>query len=169
MLRPITIIGLDPGLRALGWGLVQCEGSRLRHVASGTVTTQSHEALPDRLKALFAALTDLIEKMGPDSAAVEETFVNADSRAALKLAQARAIALLVPARAGVPVAEYAPNLIKKSVVGTGHATKEQIRVMVAHLLPGCSPKTEHEADALAVAIAHAHLSQTAARWKEALR
>ena len=169
MLRALTILGLDPGLRNLGWGIVRAEANRLAYVASGTVATKSGEALAERLKSLHEQLTGIILAQGPGAAAVEETFVNADMRAALRLAQARAIALLAPAQAGIEVAEYAPNLIKKSVVGSGHASKEQIRVMVCHLLPGCAPKSDHEADALAVAIAHAHLSQTNARLHEAMR
>ncbi len=169
MLRAPTILGLDPGLRHLGWGVVRAEGNRLTYVASGTVATRSSEMLAERLRSLHEQLTEIIAAQAPCAAAVEETFVNADSRAALKLAQARAIALLAPAQAGLEVAEYAPNLIKKSVVGSGHASKAQIRVMVCHLLPGCSPGSEHESDALAVAIAHAHLSETSARLSEAMR
>ncbi|MFZ1990650.1 MAG: crossover junction endodeoxyribonuclease RuvC [Alphaproteobacteria bacterium] len=169
MLRALTILGLDPGLKNLGWGVVRSEANRLTYIASGTVATKASDVLAERLKSLHEQLTEIIAAQGPGAAAVEETFVNADMRAALKLAQARAIALLVPAQAGLPVSEYAPNLIKKSVVGSGHASKEQIRVMVCHLLPGCSPASEHEADALAVAIAHAHLSQTVARLSEAMR
>lgn len=168
MLRSLTILGLDPGLRNLGWGVVRAQNNRLSYIASGTVATRSGDMLAERLRSLYAQLTEIIAAQVPGAAAVEETFVNADMRAALKLAQARAIALLVPAQAGLEVAEYAPNLIKKSVVGSGHASKEQIRVMVCHLLPGCSPASEHEADALAVAIAHAHLSQTAARMAQAV-
>jgi crossover junction endodeoxyribonuclease RuvC len=169
VVRALTIIGLDPGLASLGWGVLRSDGNRLAHVASGGVATASSEALAARLKSLFEALTEIIAQHAPDAAAVEETFVNANARAAVRLAQARAIALLVPARAGIAVAEYAPNLIKKSVVGSGHASKDQIRMMVAHLLPGCAPSCEHAADALAVAITHAHLSQTRARLAEALR
>jgi crossover junction endodeoxyribonuclease RuvC len=158
-----TILGLDPGLRSLGWGFVRAEGNRLAFLSCGTIATDAGEALALRLKFLCDELSAVVARLQPTSAAVEETFVNRDMRAAIKLAQARAIALLVPAQAGIAVAEYAPNLVKKSVVGAGHATKEQIRVMVGHLLPGATPQTEHEADALAVAIAHAHLAQTADR------
>jgi crossover junction endodeoxyribonuclease RuvC len=167
MTRSQIILGLDPGLAALGWGVVRSDGHRLAFVACGTLKSAVSQALALRLKALHEALSEVIAERTPDSAAVEETFVNADMRSALKLAQARAIALLAPAQAGIPVAEYAANLIKKSVVGAGHAGKQQIRVMVAHLLPGCAPSTDHEADALAVAITHAHLSMTVSRWAEA--
>jgi crossover junction endodeoxyribonuclease RuvC len=169
MLCSLTILGIDPGLAALGWGLIRGQGNKLSFVASGCVQTRAGEPLPDRLKSLHAALAELLAERAPDAVAVEETFVNANQRGAVQLAQARAIALLAPAQAGIAVAEYAPNLVKKSVVGTGHASKEQIRLMVAHLLPGASPSTDHEADALAIAITHAHLSQTQARFSEAMR
>jgi len=169
MSRSQIILGLDPGLAALGWGLVRSDGHRLAFIACGTLKSAASHALALRLKALHEALHCVIAARAPDAAAVEETFVNADRRAALKLAQARAIALLAPAQAGIPVAEYAANLIKKSVVGAGHAGKEQVRVMVAHLLPGCAPSNDHEADALAVAITHAHLSQTADAIRTAAR
>jgi crossover junction endodeoxyribonuclease RuvC len=152
---------LDPGLAALGWGVVRSEGNRLSFVACGTIATSAAETLALRLKALHDGLAEVLGVHVPDAAAVEETFVNANPRAAVRLAQARAIALLAPAQAGVSVTEYAPNVVKKSVTGAGHAGKEQIRAMIAMLLPGSDPKTEHAADALAVAIAHAHHSATA--------
>ncbi|BBF91775.1 crossover junction endodeoxyribonuclease RuvC [Blastochloris tepida] len=152
----IRIIGLDPGLRRTGWGIIAVEGSRLGFVACGTVVSDSAEALALRLKALHEGLCAVIAAHRPDEAAVEETFVNKDAGATLKLGQARGIALLVPAQAGLAVAEYAPNLIKKTVVGAGHADKVQIQAMVRLLLPKADPQSADAADALAVAITHAH-------------
>jgi crossover junction endodeoxyribonuclease RuvC len=152
----IRILGLDPGLRRTGWGVVECTGNRLAYVACGSVETNDKEALAARLAALHEGLAAVIAAHAPHEAAVEETFVNADPRAALKLGQARGIVLLVPAKAGLPVAEYAPNLVKKSIVGAGRAEKMQIRKMIAVLLPKADPETEDAADALAVAITHAH-------------
>lgn len=138
-------------------------GNRIAFVACGTIATSAAEVLALRLKALHDGLSEILGLHTPDTAAVEETFVNANPRAAIRLAQARAIALLVPAQSGVSVTEYAPNLVKKSVTGAGHAGKDQIRAMITLLLPGSDPRTEHAADALAVAITHAHLGATAAR------
>ena len=152
----VRILGLDPGLRRTGWGIVECAGNRLAYVACGTVETRERDALALRLAALYEGLAAVIAAHLPQEAAVEETFVNADPRAALKLGQARGIVLLVPAKAGVPVAEYAPNLVKKSIVGAGRAEKTQIRRMIAVLLPKAAPESEDAADALAVAITHAH-------------
>jgi crossover junction endodeoxyribonuclease RuvC len=148
---------------------VRADGDRLTFIACGTIATTPREKLPFRLKALHDGLCEVLAAHAPDAAAVEETFVNAQPRAAIALAQARAIALLAPAQAGVTVAEYAPNLIKKCVVGAGHAGKDQVRAMIAILLPGALPPSEHAADALAVAIAHAHLSATERRIAEAAR
>lgn len=159
-MRALTILGLDPGLAALGWGLLRAQGNRLAYVGCGTIATSHTEALPQRLKTLHEGLAAVLAAHRPDAAAVEETFVNADPRGAVKLAQARAIALLAPTLHGIPVKEYAPNLVKKCVAGTGHAGKSQIRRMVALLLPGSEAPSEHAADALAVAIAHAHLGAT---------
>jgi crossover junction endodeoxyribonuclease RuvC len=152
----IRILGLDPGLRRTGWGVVECAGNRLTYIACGAVETNDQDALASRLAALHEGLAAVVALHQPDEAAVEETFVNADPRAALKLGQARGIVLLVPAQAGLPVAEYAPNLVKKSIVGAGRAEKVQIRKMIAVLLPKAEPETEDAADALAVAITHAH-------------
>jgi crossover junction endodeoxyribonuclease RuvC len=154
----IRIIGIDPGLRHTGWGIVDFAGSRLAYVASGAVGSDSKAFLGERLRELHQGLARIIAEFAPDEAAVEETFVNRDPQSALKLGQARGIALVVPALAGLPVAEYAANLIKKTVTGTGHAEKTQIALMVNLLLP-----KRHEpqgfsadaADALAVAITHA--------------
>lgn len=152
----IRIIGIDPGLRNTGWGIISCEGTRLSYVADGTVHSDGDAPLSERLLQLHRQLAAVIAEWTPDEAAVEETFVNKDARATLKLGQARGIALLVPAAAGLTVAEYAPNQIKKSVSGAGHAEKDQVHYMVKLLLPRCSPKSADSADALAVAICHAH-------------
>jgi crossover junction endodeoxyribonuclease RuvC len=158
----VRIIGIDPGLRRTGWGVIESCGTRLSYVACGTVTSDATEALCQRLAALFAGLDAVLIRWRPHEAAVEETFVNRDAHATLKLGQARGIALLAPARAGLPVAEYAPNLVKKTVTGSGHAEKVQIRTMIGYLLPKASPDSDDAADALAVAIAHAHHRQSAA-------
>lgn len=156
MSQPIRILGLDPGLRRTGWGLIESTGNRLSYVACGSVETNDKHTLAVRLAALHDGLTAVIKTQKPSEAAVEETFVNADPRSALKLGQARGIVLLVPAQAGLLVAEYAPNLIKKSIVGAGRAEKVQVRKMIAVLLPKASPETDDAADALAIAITHAH-------------
>ncbi|XSG83437.1 MAG: crossover junction endodeoxyribonuclease RuvC [Methyloligella sp. ZOD6] len=152
----IRIIGIDPGLRCTGWGLIESDGPRLVYVASGSLVSDAGETLSVRLRQIFDSLSEVLNRLSPDEAAVEETFVNRDGRATLKLGQARGIAMLAPALLGLEVAEYAPNAVKKSVVGTGHADKAQIHAMVGHLLPRCNPDTEHAADALAIAITHAH-------------
>jgi crossover junction endodeoxyribonuclease RuvC len=152
----IRILGLDPGLRRTGWGILDCKGNRLAYVACGSVETDERDALAARLAALHRGLVEVIAAHLPQEAAVEETFVNADPRSALKLGQARGIVLLAPAQAGLPVAEYAPNLVKKSVVGAGRAEKVQVRKMIAVLLPKASPETDDACDALALAITHAH-------------
>lgn len=152
---PIRIIGIDPGLRNTGWGVIESQGPSLRFVACGTVHSDQSLTLADRLRQLFDGLSDIVHAHAPDEAAVEETFVNKDAKATLKLGHARGIALLVPSRAGIPVAEYAPNLVKKSIVGTGHAEKDQIRMMVKVLLPKADPKSADANDALAIALTHA--------------
>ena len=156
MQRPIRILGIDPGLRRTGWGLIACEGNRLLFVACGSVETQERATLAARLVAIHDGLVRVIEDFTPDEAAVEQTFVNRDGASTLKLGQARGIAMLVPARAGLTVAEYAPNLVKKTVVGAGHAEKTQIRMMIDVLLPKANPGSHDAADALAIAITHAH-------------
>jgi len=163
----IRIIGLDPGLRRTGWGVVETDGNRLKHIAHGTVTSRGQDDLALRLRDLHDGLTAVLAAHAPHEAAVEHTFVNKDPVATLKLGQARAIALLVPAQAGLPVAEYAPNQVKKSVVGAGHAEKDQVLHMVKLLLPQCGSPAPDEADALAVAITHAHLSQSRAMQMKA--
>jgi len=158
MLHAMTIvIGLDPGLQKTGWGVIAAEGARLRHLAHGVVATTSTDPLATRLAQLFAGLSAILETHRPMEAAIEETFVNQNPASTLKLGQARGVVLLAPAMRGLPVAEYAPNLVKKAVVGVGHAGKSQVHAMVGRLLPGCDVKAGDAADALAVAIAHAHL------------
>ena len=156
MNRAIRILGIDPGLRRTGWGLIGCEGNRLMYIACGSVETNEKMALAERLVTIHDGLTRIVDEFRPDEAAVEATFVNRDAAATLKLGQARGIALLVPAKAGVIVAEYAPNLVKKTIVGAGHAEKAQIRLMIGVLLPKADPQSEDAADALAIAVTHAH-------------
>lgn len=151
----VRILGIDPGLRNMGYGLIECEGSRLAFVACGSVHSDATLTLAERLRQLHEGLAAVIAEHGPDEAAVEETFVNRDPQAALKLGQARGVALVVPALAGLPVAEYAANVIKKTVVGAGHAEKAQIAMMVKILLPKSAATSSDAADALAVAITHA--------------
>ncbi len=158
---PIRILGIDPGLRRTGWGLIVCAGNRLSFLACGSVETDDKAALAERLLTIHDGLTRIVDEFRPDEAAVEATFVNRDATATLKLGQARGIALLVPAKAGVAVAEYAPNLVKKTIVGAGHGEKAQIRMMVGVLLPKADPHSEDAADALAIAICHAHHRQSA--------
>ncbi len=156
MRNAIRIIGIDPGLRRTGWGVVESMGSRLSFVAAGTIRVAEAMPLASRLCAIHDGLVAIVEAMEPDEAAVEATFVNRDAAATLKLGQARGVAMLVPARAGIAVAEYAPNAVKKAVVGAGHAEKAQIRMMVSVLLPRAVFDGDDSADALAIAICHAH-------------
>jgi crossover junction endodeoxyribonuclease RuvC len=153
---PLRIIGIDPGLRRTGWGVIDVEGSRLAFVACGTVAADVEGALATRLRELHDGLAAAIRAHAPAEAAVEETFSNANAASTLKLGQARGVALLVPALAGLVVAEYAANLVKKTVVGAGHAEKRQIRRMVEILLPRAVIGGDDAADALAIAITHAH-------------
>ena len=157
------VIGLDPGLRFTGWGVVDVHGNRLRHVADGVVATDSKSGVPDRLKALHEALTSLFLQYSPDEAAVEETYVNRNGTATLKLGYARGVCLLAPAMAGLPVSEYGAMAVKQSVVGTGAASKDQVEMMVQRLLPGATLRRADAADALAVAICHAHHRATRLR------
>lgn len=163
------LIGLDPGLRATGWGIIVAHGSGLSHIADGVIATDAGFSVARRLVQIADGLEDVIRRFGPDEAAVEETFVNHNAVSTLKLGQARGVALMVVARAGLPVTEYLPNLVKKTVVGTGHAAKGQVQAMVAALLPGAGRVSADAADALAVAICHAHLRQTQDRLLEATR
>ena len=149
----MRILGIDPGLRNSGWGVIDSVGSRLSHVANGVCVSQG-ETLAERLLSLYNQLSDVVARFGPDAAAVEQTFVNKDGAGTLKLGQARGIAMLVPAKAGLVVGEYAPNTVKKTVVGVGHADKQQVLHMVCLQLPGCDPAGPDAADALAIAICH---------------
>ena len=163
---PVRLLGLDPGLRHTGWGVIAVAGNRLTHVADGAVHSDDGCPLAERLCQLHDALTEVLERYRPDEAAVEETFVNNNAVSTLKLGQARAVALLVPAQAGLAVAEYANNMVKKAVVGQGRADKTQVQAMVRLLLPGCAITTPDAADALAVAICHAHHRASWAMWKK---
>ena len=156
MTSVIRIFGIDPGSAATGWGVIDCAGARLSYVASGVIRPKRSAGHPQKLADIFEKLSSLISDHRAAEAAVEETFVNASPRDALVLGQARGAALLAPARAGLPVAEYAANTVKKSVVGRGHADKHQVQAMVKVLLPQCGGLASDEADALAVAICHAH-------------
>jgi crossover junction endodeoxyribonuclease RuvC len=152
----VRILGLDPGLRRTGWGVVESAGNALTYIACGCIEPNENADLAARLAELHVELAAVLERFAPHEAAVEETFVNADARGALRLGQARGIALLVPAQAGLKVAEYAPTVVKKSVVGAGRAEKSQVRMMIGVLLPKADPQTEDACDALAIAICHAH-------------
>ena len=163
MTGTIRILGLDPGLSAMGWGVIAVSGSRLAHVAHGVIATKPAIGLGARLMELHRVLGLVIAEHGPTAIAVEQAFVAKDPSAALKIGHARAVALLAAAQAGLEIAEYAPNQIKKCVVGAGHAGKEQVQFMVKRLLPACGVTKADAADALAAAIAHAHLSTTRAR------
>ena len=160
MRRPIRILGIDPGLRRTGWGVVEIAGNRLGFLGCGSVLTDNRAALAARLLAIHDGLMRILDEYRPDEAAVEATFVNKDATATLKLGQARGIAMVVPAKAGMPVAEYAPNLVKKSIVGAGHGDKAQVRMMIGVLLPKADPASDDAADALAVAVTHAHHRQS---------
>lgn len=162
MAETIRIIGIDPGLRRTGWGIVESLGNSLRFIAAGTVRSDDKAALASRLCQLHDGLADVLHQLMPHEAAVEQTFVNKDASATLKLGQARGIAMVVPARAGLPVAEYAPNAVKKAVIGVGHGDKKQIHMMVKVLLPKAAFDTDDAADALAIAICHAHHRQSIA-------
>ncbi|GHF61619.1 crossover junction endodeoxyribonuclease RuvC [Seohaeicola zhoushanensis] len=151
----MRILGIDPGLRTLGWGVIDVDGSRMSHVANGLCPSEG-ETLAERLLSIFDQLSAVVRTHAPEAAAVEQTFVNKDGAGTLKLGQARGVALLVPAQAGLSIGEYAPNTVKKTVVGVGHAAKEQVMHMVRLQLPGCNPAGPDAADALAVAICHAH-------------
>ncbi len=159
-IRPIRILGLDPGLRRTGWGVVSVEGARLTHVGHGVIAPIDTLPFSERLLVLFDAIVEVIAVHAPDEAAVEETFMNTNARSALKLGHARACCLIAPARAGLSVAEYAATVVKKAVVGTGAADKTQVAFMIRRLLPTAGETTADAADALAVAIAHAHARQS---------
>ena len=157
----IRIIGIDPGLRRTGWGVVETLGNSLRFIAAGTVRSDDKAELASRLRQLHEGLSAILAGHMPDEAAVEQTFVNKDAAATLKLGQARGVAMLVPAIAGLRVAEYAPNAVKKAVIGVGHGDKKQIHMMVRVLMPKATFDSDDAADALAIAICHAHHRQSA--------
>lgn len=159
----MRLLGLDPGLGTTGWGVIEFHRGRLTHVADGVVATDTTRSLAERLVQLADGLEAVLARYIPIEAAVEQTFVNRNAVSTLRLGQARGIALLVPARAGLPVSEYLPNLVKKTVVGTGHAAKDQVKMMVGVLLPAARLSSADAADALAVAICHAHHRQSAER------
>ena len=158
----MKLLGLDPGLRRTGWGIIRVDGLRLSHVANGVIVPADDRPMGERLAALHEGLSAVIAEHAPDEAAVESVFVNKNPESTLKLGMARGVVMLAPARLGLSVAEYAPNQIKKSVVGAGHAEKTQIQLMVRPLLPGCKIDSADAADALAVAICHAHHRSTPA-------
>ena len=153
---PLRILGLDPGLRKTGWGVIRVEGNRLSHLGHGVIAPDEKAPFAERLLALFDGISAVVADWTPDEAAIEETFMNNNAASALKLGHARAAALLAPAKAGLPVAEYAARVVKKSVVGTGAADKDQVAFMIARILPGSGGASADAADALAVAVAHAH-------------
>ena len=163
----MRILGLDPGLGTTGWGLIQAEGNRLSHIGNGQLKTNSAAPLPDRLADLARQLETLIGDLGAESAAVEEVFVNKNPQSTLKLGQARGVVIMIAARGGVPVAEYAARLVKKAVVGNGNADKVQVHAMVSRLLPGAKIAGPDASDALAVAITHAHHIATQSRTSRA--
>jgi crossover junction endodeoxyribonuclease RuvC len=164
----MRVIGLDPGLRHTGWGVIDVAGNRLLHVADGVVHAAVDQPLAMRLVSLFRQINEVLDRYRPQEAAVEETFVNRNPSSTLKLGLARGVVLLAPAERGLAVAEYSANLVKKSVVGAGHADKAQVQMMVRHLLPGCTGAAAADAaDALAVAICHAHLAGTRRLWSAA--
>jgi crossover junction endodeoxyribonuclease RuvC len=157
------LLGLDPGLGTTGWGIIQADGNRLSHIANGQLKTNTAAPLPERLADLASQLETLIAEHAPEGAAVEEVFVNKNPQSTLKLGQARGVVLMCAARAGIAVGEYAPTLVKKAVVGTGGAEKAQVHAMVSRLLPGAKIAGPDAADALAVAITHAHHLASARR------
>ena len=152
----MIIMGIDPGLRFNGWGVVDFSNNQFRHIANGTLKITQNATLPERLAEIYRKLTEVLDQYKPDAVAVEEIFVNVNPSSTLKLGQARGVAILTPSLLGIPVFEYSANLIKKSVVGVGHATKEQIQMMVGVLLGKPAIDSEHSGDALAMAVCHAH-------------
>ena len=160
----VRLLGLDPGLRVTGWGVIDVDGNRLCHVGDGIIETDAAAGVPERLRCLYEGLTALLRAHAPDEAAVEETYVNRNAAATLKLGYARGVALLAPALAGLKVTEYGAKTVKSAVVGTGGAAKEQVQMMVRRLLPGAQLRRADAADALAVAICHAHHRASRLRW-----
>jgi crossover junction endodeoxyribonuclease RuvC len=165
----MRVLGLDPGLRNTGWGIIDMVDNRLRYVADGVVRSDGALSLAERLVQLYDGVAGIIARWAPEEAAVEQTFVNKNPESTLKLGQARGVVMLAPARAGLLVGEYTPALVKQAVVGTGRAAKEQVGMMVRTLLPGCLVTSADAADALAIAICHSHHRSTARRLAEALR
>jgi crossover junction endodeoxyribonuclease RuvC len=165
----VRLLGIDPGLRFTGWGLIEVDGNRLRHVADGVIATDNTDSVPGRLRVLHDALAALLAAHHVDEAAVEETYVNRNGTATLKLGYARGVALLAPTLAGITVAEYGAMTVKLAVVGTGAASKDQVQMMVRRLLPGATLKRADAADALAVAICHAHHRASRTRWAAGVR
>jgi crossover junction endodeoxyribonuclease RuvC len=161
----MRVLGLDPGLRHTGWGVIDVDGNRLTHVADGVAAARVDLSMGERLVSLFRQIGAVLDRYQPDAAAVEETFVNKNPVSTLRLGAARGVVLLAPAERGVPVAEYSANMVKKSVVGAGHAEKTQVQMMVRRLLPGCTAVKADAADALAVAICHAHHAGTMSAWQ----
>ncbi|SDF54746.1 Holliday junction endonuclease RuvC [Limimonas halophila] len=160
----MRVLGLDPGLRRTGWGVIESAGTRLTHLANGVVTTDNTLDTAQRLVELHEGLSAVLGTYRPDAAAVEESLANKNAKTSLKLGVARGVVLLAPAQAGLPVTQYLPMIVKKAVVGTGHAEKQQIAPMIQRLLPGCAVDNEDSADALAVAICHAHHAGTRTSW-----
>ena len=164
----MRVLGVDPGLRNMGWGVIEVNGSRISHVANGICHSKGSD-LARRLLSLHAQLSDVLARHAPDTAAVEQTFVNKDAVATLKLGQARGIALLVLAQAGLTIGEYAPNKVKKTIVGVGHAEKHQVEHMVKLQLPGVQIAGADAADALAIGMCHAHYARASGSWEAALK
>ncbi len=163
--KTVRILGLDPGLRHTGWGILDCCDSRVVFVAAGVANSTDSLSLSERLAELHAQIRGIIDEYCPDEASIEETFVNKNPNSTLKLGQARGVVLLAPAQAGIPVSEYTPNQIKKAVVGNGHAEKQQVDMMVHTLLPACGKLKPDAADALAAAICHSYMRVTAERMR----
>jgi crossover junction endodeoxyribonuclease RuvC len=163
----MRLMGFDPGLRRTGWGVIESDGWRLGHLGNGVVVSRDDQPIERRLADIHRGLRALLDEWRPEEAAVEESFVNANPGSTLKLGQVRGVVLLAPGLHGIPVFEYAPNQVKKAVVGAGHAAKEQIHLMVRHLLPGVTLAGPDAADALAVAICHAHRASVLRRWNQA--
>ena len=165
----MRVLGIDPGLRNMGWGIIDVAGPRMTHVANGVCHSLASDDLATRLLSLFDQMTHVVRTYEPDCAAVEQTFVNKDAVATLKLGQARAVALLVPAQAGLPMGEYAPNALKKTVVGVGHAAKQQVEHMIKLQLPGAKLAGPDAVDALAIAITHSYHAQSSSRLADAIK
>ena len=165
----MRVLGLDPGLRITGWGMIEMIDNRLRYLGDGIIRSDGKLSLAERLGQLHRGVLDVLAAWSPDQAAVEQTFVNKNPESTLKLGQARGVVLLAPALSGLPVGEYAPTQVKQAVVGSGRAAKEQVGMMVRTLLPGCLVSSPDAADALAVAICHAHHAATARRVMAGMR